>query len=378
MIIPGFPGPSNTVASRNADTQRLINFYPESIDGGGTGGSNRAYYRYTPGYEPYIQTVGSAPVRALFAENGRAFAVAGTFLYELFASQTAISRGVVVENGNPATICTNGSGGNQLFVVSGGHGYVFDLITNVLTEITDVDFEQPSVMGAFIDGYFLSLIGESARFQFSALEDGTDWNGLDFAEMSMSSNQLRALFVNHREVWLFGSKTTEIWYNTGDANTPFAPIGGVFIESGIHAPFSVAKLDNSIFWIGGDERGANVVWKADGYTPTRVSSHAMETALNRMPSTSGAIGWSYQEEGHAFYVLYLPTGDTHWVYDVATHLWHERALWDPDRYAWVPDVGRCHAYGFNTHLVGDRQSGTIYRMAQDLYAADLIIPTEAA
>jgi hypothetical protein len=41
---------------------------------------------------------------------------------------------------------------------------------------------------------------------------------------------------------------------------------------------------------------------------------------------SDAIGYTYTEEGHEFYVLILPTADATWVYDLTTGYWHQRAV----------------------------------------------------
>jgi hypothetical protein len=101
----------------------------------------------------------------------------------------------------------------------------------------------------------------------------------------------------------------------------------------------------------------------------------VEFALNQFPRVDDAIAWAYQDEGHSFYVLLLPTPPprdafgvdwTTWVYDVATGVWHERALWDDTRLRWLPHYGRCHAYAIGKHLIGDRASGVIYEYSLQL------------
>jgi hypothetical protein len=125
-------------------------------------------------------------------------------------------------------------------------------------------------------------------------------------------------------------------------------------------------------WLGSGTSGDRIVWRANGYTPERVSTHAVEYALGHAPRIDDAIAWTYQQEGHTFYVLYVPSlatvrgFATTWVYDVATQTWHERALWDSVRLDWQPHLGRCHAYGFGRHLVGDRTSGAIYDLSLDV------------
>jgi len=267
----------------------------------------------------------------------------------------------VQTDGNPATICSNGSGGNQLFVTSGGLGYVYDLALNTLTLIGDADFPFPAIMGAFCDGFFLVLKGGTNQFQWSALEDGFVWDALDVAQLSQSSDNLQSLIAVHGQVWLLGTKTSVVWADVGGTQA-FAPIPGSLMQVGSRAAFSGFAIDNALFWVGGNDQGQAVVFRGAGVgaVPQRISTYAVEFALNNAPQLEDAIGWGYQENGHTFYVLYVPSLPTTWVFDISMGVWHERALWDAVRMRDVPDLGRCHTYCFGVHLVGDRQSNAVY------------------
>lgn len=359
---PSFIDGSETLLSRRANYERTINWYQEQTSPGL--GKNNAWLVPRPGLFPFV-VLAAGPVRAVFSQDDRCFAVGGTGFYEVLASQTATFRGTVALDGRPATISSNGHGGNQLFVTSGGHGYIYDLTTDVLTEIADPDFLTPTVMGAFCDGYFLSLKDNSNTWQFSALEDGTSWSALDVNQTSTTTDNIRALVVAHRDVWLFGSQTTQVWADTGVANTPFSPIPGSQLQMGICGSFAWTVLDNAPLWVGENEQGNRMVFRANGYSPQRISDHAEEDLLTSYSQVSDLIGWSYQDRGHAMFLLYESVGDTTSTYDAATGRWHEQAIWDPTFYRWLPHLGRCHTYAFNTHLVGDRLSGAIYIMSQD-------------
>jgi hypothetical protein len=359
MQIPGFPGPAATEWSILQNDEETINWFPAFADSGAP--RARLSLLPTPGLEVYTR-LATAPVRGLFAQDGRAFAVAGDQFYELFASQNNTARGTVASDANPATINSNGTAGDQLFITSGGSGYIYDLTSNTLSSaITEPGFPVPALMGQYLDSYFLALKGQSIQFNWSDLLDGETWPALNVAQVSQSSDNLVTLAVNHREIWLYGTKTTAVWLNTGDTSV-FQPLSQAYLQVGCAASFSVARFDNSLLWLGLNEHGARVVYRADGYNPQRVSTHAIEAYLNALDRVSDAIAWTYQDMGHVFYVLYLPTADHTLVYDASTQLWHKRALWDQTRLVWRPHVGRCHCYAFDTHLVGDRQSGAIYSM----------------
>jgi hypothetical protein len=174
------------------------------------------------------------------------------------------------------------------------------------------------------------------------------------------------LIVDHREAWLFGTDSVEVWYDAGLADFPLARIQGAFNEIGCVATFSIAKLDNGLFWLGTDARGQGIVYRANGYTGTRVSTHAVEYAIAQYGNLADAIAYTYQQEGHAFYVLTFPTGNATWVYDVATGAWHERAGWDNG--AFMRHRSNCQCNFGGNIIVGDYENGNIYRFNLDVFA----------
>lgn len=368
---PSFVGSSNVTRSRNQDAEETINYYVELINDGSPKVRSALYG--VPGYRPFAHLT-AGPVRGLFAQDGRAWAVGGGVVFELFAGGTVTTVGTVAVNGQPADLACNGAAGHQLAIVSGGLIYILDLISGAFTLAGGTGVPSPALRLAFCDGYFIALKGQSNEFQISNLEDGLIWDALDKGQVSESSNQLLSLVVDHRELWLLGSKTTEVWFNSGNAGFPFQPQQSAFIESGIFAPFSAAKIDNSFLWIQGDARGAGCVVKANGYTPQIVSNRAVESQIQQLARYDNALAWTYQMGGHSFYLLYLPNSDTTWCFDLSNNTWTKRGLWDTRLERYTPDIGRCHCFAFGKHLVGSRTTGTIYEMNSDFYDYELVVP----
>jgi hypothetical protein len=238
------------------------------------------------------------------------------------------------------------------------------LAADTLTQITDEVFAG-GTQCCFIDGYVIFNQPGTQKFWITNLYS-TVINPLGFASAEGQPDILIGLLADHRELWLYSSTHAEVWYDSGNANFPFAFIQGAYISHGIAAPFSSARLDNTIFWLGADEFGNGIVWRADGYTPLRISTYAIEQAIQRYPTISDAIAWTYQQDGHSFYVLNFPSGNATWVYDAATGAWHERgylgtlALNDG-----TLNQGRAinHSFAFGKHLVGDRETGLVYQMS---------------
>src|SRR5699024_561105 len=105
---------------------------------------------------------------------------------------------------------------------------------------------------------------------------------------------------------------------TGASEGTFAPSQNVAIEVGCASGFTIQRLDNSVFWLGND----GVVYRLDGYTPKRISTHAMEQQIQRgRMADAYAMAWS--DRGHAVYYLTLPDGQT-WGYDAASREWARR------------------------------------------------------
>jgi hypothetical protein len=217
-----------------------------------------------------------------------------------------------------------------------------------------------------LDGYFVFNEPNSQRVWVTSLLDGTSVDPLDFASAEGSPDGLVAINVDHREAWLFGSDSVEVWYDAGGADFPLVRIQGAFNEIGCAAPFSVAKLDNSLFWLGQDARGQGIVYRANGYNGVRVSTHAVEYAIAQYGVISDALAYTYQQEGHTFYVLTFPSANATWVYDAATQAWHERAGLTNGEFTRHRSNCQCNFKG--SIVVGDFENGNIYTFDLETYA----------
>jgi hypothetical protein len=213
--------------------------------------------------------------------------------------------------------------GTQIFIAANPDGYIYNIDTTAFAKINDLDFPGAVTVG-YINGYFVFNEPNSQRVWVTELFDGTSIDPLSFASAEASPDNVVSLIIDHKEIWIFGNNSTEVWYDAGQPDYPLAPIQGAFIETGCAAPYSVAKMDSSVFWLGTDARGAGMVYRARGYQPQRISTHAIEYAIQSYSTISDAIAYTYQQDGHMFYVLTFPTANVTWVYDAATQMWHQR------------------------------------------------------
>lgn len=354
-------GSSYVTRSVNAADNRMVNLFPEVIP---EGGKEPGFLNRAPGLN-FLQAVGTGPIRGLWAHqtNGTDFyVVSGVEVYKLTSlTATPLLIGKVSGTG-PVSIADNGT---QIFFACNGPSYIYNEVTNVFAPISDPDFPGALTVG-YLDGYFVFNEPNSQRIWVTALLDGTDIDALDFASAEGSPDGLVAVNIDHREAWLFGSDSVEVWYNAGLPDFPLTRIQGAFNEIGCVATFSVAKLDNTLFWLGTDARGQGIVYKANGYSGQRVSTHAVEWQIQQYGNISDAIAYTYQQDGHSFYVLTFPSANATWVYDAATQAWHERAGWNNGSFTRHRSNCQCN-FGGNT-VVGDFQNGNIYTLDLDVYA----------
>jgi len=357
-------GSAYVARSVNAADNRLVNLFPEAVP---EGGKEPGFLNRTPGLR-LLQTVGTGPIRGLWAHqtNGTDFyVVSGTEFYKMTATDAVpVKLGNVTGTG-PVSIADNGT---QIFIACNPDGFIYNEVTGVFAQITDPDYPG-AVTVSYLDGYFVFNEPNSQKVWVTSLLDGTSVDPLDFASAEGSPDNLVALIVDHREAWLFGSDSVEVWYDAGLADFPLTRIQGAFNEIGCVAPYSVAKLDNGLFWLGTDARGQGIVYRANGYTGQRISTHAIEYAIAQYGNISDAIAYTYQQEGHAFYVLTFPSASATWVYDVATQAWHERAAFEDGVFTRHRSNCQCNFGGVT--IVGDYENGNIYELDLDTYIDNL-------
>jgi hypothetical protein len=338
----------------------MVNLFPEIVP---EGGKEPAFLNRCPGLK-FQNTVGSGPIRGLWSHQTRGddfYVASGNEFYKLNSlTGTPIKLGNISGTG-PVSIADNGT---QLFIACGIHGYIYNESTGVFAEITDFDFKGATTV-CYLDGYFVFNEPNSQKIWVSQLLDGTSVEPLDFASAEGSPDGVVGIINDHKELWVFGTDTTEVWYDAGGTDFPLAPIQGAFNEIGCLSPWTIQKLDNSIFWLGTDPRGDGIVYRADGYKGQRVSTHAVEWQIQQYPDLTSATAYTYQQDGHSFYVLNFPSANTTWVYDAATNAWHERAGFSRGEFTRQRADNMCN---FQNHtVVGDFENGNIYTLDLDTY-----------
>jgi hypothetical protein len=236
----------------------------------------------------------------------------------------------------------------------------------------------PNTDGAFegggtvdiTDNYFIYNKPDSQLWAASdLLSPITD--PLSFASKDGSPDDLVALIVDRREVYLLGEMSSEVWIDSGGVPFPFTRIPGTSTQQGIAAQWSCARMGNSFAYVSKNNRGEAMIVRMNGYFPERISTHAVETTLVNQ-NVSDALAWTYQLEGHEVYVVTFPSigeNGLTWAYDNTTGLWH-KWLYRNNQNQFERHRGNCCAFFNQQVLVGDYENGKIYQVAREFYTDD--------
>jgi len=334
--------------------QRCVNYFAEAAPKDAK--SDTVLYN-APGIKAFGSGGLVGAVRGSFYMGGVLYIVAGNTLYSVTSAGAATSLGTINTHVGNVSMAANRASPQELGFVDGTDGWTYDT-SNGLVQITDGDFAAADTI-AFQDGYFIFSKANSSEFFISALNNGQSIDALDFADAEGSPDEVVAVFSDHRELWVFGEISTEVYFNSGNADFPFERINGAFIERGLAAAFAVAADDNTIFWLGDD----GVVYKANGYVPQRVSTHAIENAIAGYSSVTDAIAYFVTIAGHKLFHLTFPTGQACFVFDVSTGLWHERESFGQNYWR----GGSSYVRAYSKDIVGDAFQGKLGELDMDTF-----------
>lgn len=345
----------------------LQNFYPEVHVDGKT--KNVKALIGCPGYRLASNVYASGSGRGCYTTStGRFFTAVYNKIGEMLSDETATVRGTL----NTSTgMCNFADNGTQILIVDGTYGYIYNLSTNILTQITADGFPENPTHCLFTDGYFVVSCSGSGKFYFSASYDGTSWNALDFATTEYSSDALQGIVkTSNGTLWMIGKQSVELWSNVGDINLPWRRIAGAVKEIGCIAPYSIATNGGQIFFLGDGRNGYGSVFMGSGYDIQRISNPATEYQIKQFTGgLASAVAFTYSDESHSFYVVSF-TSEATLVYDISTGEWHTRGTLNTFTGDNIRQFAQGYAFFNKKHYVGSFLNGSIYEMNLDTLDED--------
>lgn len=370
-----FVGDSAKMRSSRFNDSRTINMYLEANESVSPAkGKQPAVLLSVPGKTLRFDSGISSGVRGMWQPSsnpGVAFVVIGNVVFKIapgtdaggLFNSTILMSGTLNSSTGQVSISDNGL---QVFMVDGQDGYWWDIGGDTVNLVTDVHFHPASTVD-YLDGRFVfNHVGTTECF-FS------DINAVTFSELNTfrktsSSDNVIGIKVNVGQIYLFGEKNTEVWYNQGSTESvflPYARVQGKYIPFGCCAPLTIQTLNGTIVWLGKSIDGKGVVYTLDADNPTRVSTHAVEFDIQRVTDLSQAHAYTQQIDGHMFYCLQIPELDKTWCFDLLKPNWHERQTCRDGFFG--RDRANNHMLFNGEHIVGDDQTGKLFVLDFDTY-----------
>lgn len=352
MPIINFLNETALTKSTDQNAGNLVNLYlVQDVDEGKY--TTVAYP--TPGGTLFSAGIGTS--RAIFSEHGITYYIDVNGFYSINSLGVRGTLGFLNTNTGWAKI--QGTAG-ELFIADSTNGYYYNIAGNVFFQITDANFPTSVQDITVQDEFGLVLEGTSQTWQASAISDLSTWPALSFASTTGNQNFNVGIVSVHRELFICGTQTTEVWDNLGTVNFTFGRNQSAYIETGCVAKGSIAKGDNSFFMLAQSPTGGNVVIRMNGYSPVKISNAAVDYQISTYSVVSDAIAFVYSQEGHEFYIITFPTAGVTWAYDLVTQMWHQRqSLTNGVLTNWLAN---CYTNNYNKCLVGDSNTGNIYQL----------------
>lgn len=250
-----------------------------------------------------------------------------------------------------------------------GLGYTMSLSS--LSGTAVVPISDPNFTGAdrvdYIDTFIIWNVPGTNQFMSTTSNTILPIDPTYVAATTGYPDPLQGVVVNRNEICLLGTLKSEMWYDAGNPAFPFARIQGVYIEHGAIAKHSISTADINTYFLGQDLQGQGIVLRKRGYEVKRISNYALEYQLRLIYQNGGtladAVGYTWQVDGHLFYVLTLPSGDQTWVWDESVEDpelgWSQRC-WTDGNGELHRDRGLLGAWLYGKNCVLDWETGTLY------------------
>lgn len=203
-------------------------------------------------------------------------------------------------------------------------------------------------------------------FYFSNPNDPLTWDATDNYDAEVSTDNIECIYVAGGRLYLLGKRSIETWYNSGTAGDPFIRrLSSTYVEDGIYSPYTISLLDGKLVFLNKKRKMVKI--EVDEST---VISQAYDKVFQGIEYANDAYSENISIDGRDFFITTFKSANKTIVYDYTLNSWYEWSyLNDSIRDRFIANA-YCYAQDWNMHLIGDRNTGKIYKLSTDIYNDD--------
>lgn len=319
----------------------------------------------TPGLDLFID-LNAAQVRGLLFYYNVFYAVIDNKFVSISANgQSSNVISTINTSSGIVTFITNTT---QILINDIKNKYVYTPASGGFITVSTLPTPTSSSM-TYMDGYGFVVDINGNTIYASALNDFTSWPALQITGIISTSNKVQSCVATHSRLWISTDINTEDWYNAGNASAfPFSRTPNISIEFGIAAPATMVKADDMTTWLARTPYGGTFLVTAKSYSPTVLSSSAINSLWSTYSKIDDAFAFSYEDRGQCFYQITFPSVPATFLFNLKTGLASRLESMDSNGQTLNRHLANCSTYGNNITLVGDYNSGKIYKMSNTTYA----------
>lgn len=301
-----------------------------------------------------LRTSGTGADRGDHVMAGVRYVINGPTLYKENSAGVRTSVGTI--GGSDRALFADD--GTTLGIVANNTLYSSDGST--VTTVSQSVITNPAWI-AYINSQWL-IGGDNQQFASSDPGDITAWNALNFATAEATGDSLRRGYVYKHLVYLAGSSSFEVWYNSGVGNPPFDRQDTTLISTGIAGKYAITETDQYLYWLGDDRK----FYQCVGVSARTVDTSGVAHIVSGFLSVSDCIASAFIHEGQQFVLFKFPSNNAALLYSETNNYWVELSSGTDKltRASWYGNsVSRC----YEKNLVTDYSSGNTYELDTDTY-----------
>lgn len=321
-ILPlALPTGVNKGEAPHAGVATCINCYPVAV---GDGQKEQMQVWVAPGLASMTTLATTGGVRGMMEVDGVALVVVGRTLYQVDSGGNAVLLGGIPSDGYVGMARNQRGSGVQSVIVCDGLTYV--VVGGSLSRVTGLTFAPIDVCVVNRSAIFATADGRMFR---SEIDDATTVDPLDVTQAESAPDGLLRVIDRGGDLIALGSRSMEVWSDTGGEAFGFARahvvrIGAAGAKAVTKASIVTGSIvTDSVAWLATDQQGALAgVVMLDGYSPRKISTNYVDRALGAVADKTSTVATSWVADGQGFISFRLPT--TTLVYNTSTGVWHER------------------------------------------------------